>query len=131
MRILLDENSVAQYIGQQFDVTADCVLLDGDQVVTSLNTSNTSVIDEEPPQPPLGNAWKWQNSAWVCINQDAVDAYNAQQTAAFNRGQAEKRHAAYVAESDPIFFKWQRQEATQQEWLDKIAAIDARYPYQV
>ena len=34
--------------------------------------------------------------------------------------------AAYQAEADPIFFKWQRGEATQQQWLDKIAEIKAR-----
>ena len=41
---------------------------------------------------------------------------------------ASLRMAAYQKESDPIYFKWQRGEATQQEWLDKIAAIKARYP---
>ena len=38
------------------------------------------------------------------------------------------RHAAYVAESDPIFFMSQRDEATQQQWLDKVAEIKARWP---
>jgi hypothetical protein len=38
------------------------------------------------------------------------------------------RRAAYVAESDPIFFMAQRGEATQQEWLDKVAEIKARWP---
>ena len=38
------------------------------------------------------------------------------------------RHAAYVAESDPIFFMSQRGEATQAEWLDKVAEIKARWP---
>lgn len=38
------------------------------------------------------------------------------------------RHAAYVAESDPIFFMSQRGEATQQQWLDKVAEIKARWP---
>ncbi len=28
------------------------------------------------------------------------------------------RHAAYVAEADPLFFKAQRGEATVQEWQD-------------
>lgn len=36
--------------------------------------------------------------------------------------------AAYEAESDPLFFQWQRGEATQQEWLDKIAEIKSRFP---
>lgn len=38
------------------------------------------------------------------------------------------RKAAYVAESDPIFFMSQRGEATPQEWLDKVAEIKARWP---
>lgn len=39
------------------------------------------------------------------------------------------RLLAYRQESDPLFFKWQRGEATQQEWLDKIEEIKIRYPY--
>jgi hypothetical protein len=46
-----------------------------------------------------------------------------------NEEQAEKRKVAYTNESDPIFFKSQRNEATKEEWLNKIAEIDARFPY--
>lgn len=38
------------------------------------------------------------------------------------------RRAAYAAEADPLFFMSQRGEATQAEWLAKIAEIRARYP---
>ena len=38
------------------------------------------------------------------------------------------RKAAYIAESDPIFFMSQRGEATQAEWLAKVAEIKARWP---
>lgn len=38
------------------------------------------------------------------------------------------RAAAYIAESDPLFFKAQRGEATNEEWLAKIAEIKARFP---
>lgn len=38
------------------------------------------------------------------------------------------RRAAYAAEADPIFFLSQRGEATQAEWLAKVAEIKARYP---
>ena len=38
------------------------------------------------------------------------------------------RRNAYRNESDPIFLKWQRGEATEQEWLDKIAEIKERFP---
>ena len=39
------------------------------------------------------------------------------------------RRGAYQQEADPIFFQWQRGEKTEQEWLDAIAAINARFPY--
>ena len=37
------------------------------------------------------------------------------------------RKQAYIDESDPLFFKWQRGEATQQEWLDKVNEIKQRW----
>jgi hypothetical protein len=39
------------------------------------------------------------------------------------------RASAYTQEADPLFFQAQRGKATQQEWLDKIAEIEARFPY--
>ena len=38
------------------------------------------------------------------------------------------RRAAYAAEADPLFFMAQRGEATQAQWLDKVAEIKARWP---
>jgi hypothetical protein len=38
------------------------------------------------------------------------------------------RKAAYTAEADPLFFRFQRGEIQEQVWLDKIAEIKARYP---
>jgi hypothetical protein len=43
--------------------------------------------------------------------------------------QEAKRATAYALEADPLFFQAQRGKATQQQWLDKIAEIEARYPY--
>jgi hypothetical protein len=40
-----------------------------------------------------------------------------------------QRQAAYQAEADPLFFKWQRGTATEAEWLDMIEDIKLRYPY--
>ena len=39
-----------------------------------------------------------------------------------------QRKNAYRNESDPLYLKWQRGEATEQEWLDKIAEIKERFP---
>jgi hypothetical protein len=40
-----------------------------------------------------------------------------------------KRAQAYAQESDPIFFKWQRGEATEEEYLAKVEEIRSRFPY--
>lgn len=37
------------------------------------------------------------------------------------------RQEAYRREADPLFFQWQRGEADEQDWLDKIEEIKQRY----
>ena len=39
------------------------------------------------------------------------------------------RRAAYIIESDPLFFGWQRAENSKEAWMDKVAEIRDRYPY--
>lgn len=55
-------------------------------------------------------------------------AFEAEGGFAKQRAQ-EKRAIAYQFESDPLFFKVQRGEATMDEWNAKVAEIRARYPY--
>jgi hypothetical protein len=43
--------------------------------------------------------------------------------------QEARRKAAYTAEADPLFFKWQAGEGTEAEWLAKREEIRNRYPY--
>jgi hypothetical protein len=45
-----------------------------------------------------------------------------------NKEAERQRATTYVAESDPLFFKAQRGEATMEEWQSKVAEIKARYP---
>jgi len=59
--------------------------------------------------------------------QAAYDAYDSTQIQ--NLEAKEKRQKAFQDEADPLFFGWQRGENTEQEWLDKVAEIRARYPY--
>ena len=40
-----------------------------------------------------------------------------------------QRKTAYTTESDPVFFQYQRGDATEQEWLDAVQAVKDRYPY--
>jgi hypothetical protein len=39
------------------------------------------------------------------------------------------RHAAYVTDADPLFFKWQRGTGTEQAWLDSVQVVKDAHPY--
>ena len=39
------------------------------------------------------------------------------------------RAQAYKKEADPLFFQYQRGEATEQDWLAKVEEIRLRFPY--
>jgi hypothetical protein len=41
---------------------------------------------------------------------------------------AQLRQAAYISESDPLFFKAQRGEGTMEEWQSKVNEIKIRFP---
>ena len=59
----------------------------------------------------------------------AVEA--AADVAARNRVQERLRADAFRAEADPLFFAWQRGEATEAQWLQAVAEVRARHPYEV
>jgi hypothetical protein len=48
--------------------------------------------------------------------------------AALQSKQESNRQAAFQAEADPLFFKWQAGEGTEAEWLAKREEIRARFP---
>jgi hypothetical protein len=53
-------------------------------------------------------------------------------TVQFDRAYAQverARHAAYVTDADPLFFKWQRGTGTEQAWLDAVQAVKDAHPY--
>jgi hypothetical protein len=55
-----------------------------------------------------------------------VRSMTQQEVALATQEKDESRRIAYAQEADPLFFKWQRGEATQQQWLDKVAEIKSR-----
>ena len=87
-------------------------------------------VDAPAPVIPEGQRAKW-NGAWVFEDipqpgpEPAPTPPAPEEQAEMVRTQ---RQSAYQAEADPLFFKWQRGEATQTEWQAKIAEIKARYP---
>ena len=58
------------------------------------------------------------DAAWPTVD------YNNQIAAVENA-----RRADYEAQSDPLFFEWQRGDGTEQAWLDAVAAVKATHPY--
>jgi hypothetical protein len=70
----------------------------------------------------LNDTW---TQSWTIIELTAEEILHYHSNRQLN---IEKQRAeAYRNESDPLFFKSQRGEATHQEWLDKVAEIKSRY----
>ena len=72
----------------------------------------------EIPLKPGGN-YDWNGIEWV----EVLPPPPSREEQDFNR------KYAYTQESDPLFFKWQAGEGTEQEWLAKREEIRSRYPY--
>jgi hypothetical protein len=67
--------------------------------------------DDAPTQADL-------DAAWPQVQYDLAYAQVEQ-----------ARHAAYITDADPAFFKWQRGTGTEQEWLDAVQAVKDQHPY--
>jgi hypothetical protein len=90
------------------------VKLDADGIV-----ENVIVVGEDVPEG-------YQRvSVAIGVGQNLAEVENA---AALEAAQS-NRHAAYTAEADPLFFKWQAGEGTEADWLAKRQEIRDRYPY--
>jgi hypothetical protein len=88
-----------------------------------MHTTAVNVITGEVVQVPFTAQeqaeYDTKKAAW---DAGANDRHNAEVK--------RRRAAAYAAETDSLFFKSQRGEATVQEWQNKVAEIKARFPYQ-
>lgn len=56
----------------------------------------------------------------------AAEAEAAYQAAVAERDLAVRE--ALAIEADPLFFRWQREEATREDWMAAVAAVKARFP---
>lgn len=66
---------------------------------------------------PVNEDGVWKQT-WVVTDKPAEEVSAIQES---------NRKQAYIDESDPLFFKWQRGEATEQEWIDKVNEIKQRW----
>ena len=67
----------------------------------------------------------WQNKQPTPEELEEI-AESRWQAALANRD--DELREALAREADPVFFKYQRDEATREEWLETVAAVKARYP---
>lgn len=82
-----------------------------------------NVSESTPVFVPERNRWE---QTWAVTPATEAQIVNRLAAQAAQRGVM--RAEAYRTESDPLFFKVQRGEATQQQWLDKVSEIKTRYP---
>ncbi len=68
---------------------------------------------------PVGAGWRRVGDEW---------SEPVAPTESRNPSVDELRRVAYRDLADPLFFKWQRGEAAQRDWLDAVAEVRARYP---
>jgi len=88
------------------------------QAAESPTHESNEVVEDAGFLQLANGTWK---QAWL------VRPMTEQELALAAQEQDERRRIAYAKEADPLFFKWQRGEATQQQWLDKVAEIKASY----
>lgn len=88
-------------------------------------------VDLPPPVVPAGQRAKFNSGKFVMENipQPEPAPEPAPPTAEdIAAAVSSARMNAYSRESDPLFFKAQRGEASMDEWLAKVAEIKARFP---
>jgi hypothetical protein len=71
----------------------------------------------------------WHDTNYTQPSDTEIEAEIAKLTALEPaRIATENRRAAYITESDPLFFKMQRGEVTMEEWQEKVIEIRTRFP---
>jgi hypothetical protein len=76
-------------------------------------------------------------TVWTGIDPDRVYPDPAPIDAEYARLMAQQPHdqvqaarlAAYEKTSDPLYFKWQRGDGTEQDWLEAVNAVKNAHPY--
>jgi hypothetical protein len=84
---------------------------------TAYPLGSVNVQDDDTERPMSETEWtEWVDTTWNA-DQPTVEEVEA------------ARRAAYILDSDPLFFEWQRGDGTEQAWLDAVAAVKAAHPY--
>jgi hypothetical protein len=85
-------------------------------------------VEVAPPILSENQRARWDGNDWVIFNVIATEQ-KITSSDPTKDDLRDYRRAAYTNEADPIFMMAQRGKATMEDWLAKIAEIEARYPY--
>lgn len=91
-------------------------------------------VDAGPPLVPEGQQAKWDGSQWIFEDIPEPETEPEPEEPELTPEQQleevrSNRQYAFQQEADPLFFKWQAGEGTEQEWQSKREEIRERYPY--
>jgi hypothetical protein len=88
-------------------------------------------IDTKPPELTENTRYKWNNNKWVAekiiIQQETPEPEIVLTDEEKLEIKKTDKRIAFQEECDPLFFKWQRGQATKEEWLAKIEEIEKRF----
>jgi hypothetical protein len=93
------------------------------QAIAGITPELIELYPEGTIQVPLipGSNYEWKDNQWVEKPVEPI-VYTDEEIKIM-------RASAYIREADPIFFKYQRGEATENDWTSKVQEIRDRYPY--
>jgi hypothetical protein len=125
MNIIIDNNNLIVWYGSSLPIESNNVFKEGNVYLGLATDSHTLIQGIETIEHYVPNTYSYIGGEIEIANQENYNSY----VVSYNQSQRLKRAEAYKNESDPLFFKAQRQKIPMQEWLDKVSAIKAKYSY--
>lgn len=130
MYIKLKDNLITKYPYSEWQLKSDNPQVSFPQTISKGLLAEYDVYEVVQTDAP-STTYKQDLSEGTPVNENGVwkQVWNITDKAVeeISAIQESNKKQAYREESDPLFFKWQRGEVTQQEWLDKVEEIKQRW----
>jgi hypothetical protein len=130
MYIKLNNNEIEKYPYSEWQLKSDNPQVSFPATISKQILEEFSVYEVVTADAP-SITYKQDLSEGIPVNEDGVWkqtwVVTDKSTEKVNAIQESNRKQAYIDESDPLFFKWQRGEIDKQVWLDKVVEIKQRW----
>jgi len=129
MQIVINSDRIAVFFGDVGPIRLEadgCHI--GPYFNPTHNSSNCELLDVEPPEYLYPGLFKRDGDSWSVVDENQYQGVRLEFIKRHNASMKQKRREAYVTESDPYFFKYQRGEVAKYEWEAKVEDIRNRYP---